>query len=84
MGKQLSHVATLGHFFLQLLVFVNDSLVLEDDLPGLLPIGQVSCKRFLPNNKNTIGTIGQGYFRTLTELSPPQSFPLGIKRNDEK
>ena len=60
-------------------MFVNDSLVLEDDLPGLLPIGQVSYKRYLPNKKNIIRTIGQGVFRTLIELSPPQSFPLGIK-----
>lgn len=38
---------------------------LENDLPGLLPIEQVSCKRYLhvPNKKHTIGTIGQGFFK---------------------
>ena len=57
-GSSSHSLPAQGHF---LLVFVNDSLVLEDDLPGLLSIGQVSYKRYLRNKKNTIGTIGQGF-----------------------
>ena len=42
-----------GHFLL-ILVTVNDWFLLEDDLPGLLPIGQVSFKCYLLINKNNI------------------------------
>ena len=37
-----------GHFLL-ILVTVNDWFLLEDALPGLLPIGQVSFKCYLPS-----------------------------------
>ena len=37
-----------------MLVLVNDEFLLEDDLPGLLPIGQVIFKCYLLINKSNI------------------------------